>query len=259
MQTSMQNPMETSMQPSMQQNQMQQNQMQQNQMQQPSMQNPMQQNQMQQPSILNTQNKLQESSKPLEKQIEKQVQRQVEKQVERQVANQISDIGYDANYVRYQQDGQQAEANQISLDTQKFRMEIGNPNVVGPFINTGLKYYDDIYTESTGAPGPKDAMISELKYGDYNYIGPINRGMINKEYTFISPTNWFPVPPHPPVCVTNKSCTTCPVQMSDGGRDGRDYMNWASWDDFDKARRFTGDMNINTKYIKEVLNNPGDY
>jgi len=98
-------------------------------------------------------------------------------------------------------------------------------------------------------------MANELKYGDYNYIGPINKGMINKEYTYVSPTNWYPIPPVPPVCVTNKSCTTCPVQMTDG----RDYMQFANLDDFDKARRFTGDMNINLKYVKEVLNNPDGF
>jgi hypothetical protein len=79
--------------------------------------------------------------------------------------------------------------------------------------------------------------------------------MINPEYTFISPSNWYPIPPHPPVCVTNKSCTTCPVMMSDG----KDYMQFASLDDFDKSRRFTGDMGINIEYIKNILNNPDGY
>jgi hypothetical protein len=41
--------------------------------------------------------------------------------------------------------------------------------------------------------------------------------------------------------------------------DGRDYMQFANLDDFDKARRFTGDMNINLKYVKEVLNNPDGF
>jgi hypothetical protein len=159
------------------------------------------------------------------------------------------------NYVEYQQDGQEKKENENSLEENKFRMDIGNPDVVKPFINSGLKYYNDIYTESTGADKSKDSVNNELKYGDFNYIGPINKGMINKEYTFVSPTNWYPIPPHPPVCVTNRSCTTCPVQITDG----KDYMQWASWDDFDKARRFTGDMNINVKYIKEVLNNPDGY
>jgi len=79
--------------------------------------------------------------------------------------------------------------------------------------------------------------------------------MTNSDYTFVSPNNWFPVPPHPPVCVTNKKCTTCPIQISDG----KDYMAWASLDDFDNARRFTGNMGINIDYVKNVLNNDNGY
>jgi hypothetical protein len=163
-------------------------------------------------------------------------------------------ITYDSDYVEYQQNGDQARATEESWENNKFRMQVADPAAVIPILKAGEKYYQDIYTESTGAPPPNVAMANELKYGDYNYVGPINKGMINKEYTYVAPTNWYPIPPVPPVCVTNKSCTTCPVQMTDG----RDYMQFANLDDFDKSRRFTGDMNINLKYIKEVLNNPGD-
>jgi hypothetical protein len=162
------------------------------------------------------------------------------------------DATYDANYVEYQQDGLQKDANKISEEQNIFRMSVGNPNIVKPYIKDGEKYYDNIFSVSTGAPTANQAQNNELKYGYYNYLGPINKGMINKDYTFISPENWYPIPPFPQVCVTNKRCTTCPIQISDG----KDYMSFASVEDFDKARRFTGNMNINTDYIKEVLNNP---
>lgn len=165
------------------------------------------------------------------------------------------DISYDANYVEYQQDGLQKEANRISAKQNIFKMGIGNPNIVRPYIKDGEKYYDMIFSESTNAPTMQEAQNNELKYGYYNYIGPLNKGMINKDYTFISPENWYPIPPHPPICVTNKSCTTCPIQMTDG----KDYMPFATVEDFDKARRFTGSMNINTEYVKKVLNNPDGF
>ena len=98
-------------------------------------------------------------------------------------------------------------------------------------------------------------MNSELRYGDLNYLAPLNKGMANKDYTFISPNNWFPIPPVPPVCVTNKNCTTCPIIMSDG----KDYMAWADVNDFDKSRRFTGNMGINIDYVKNVLNDSNGY
>jgi hypothetical protein len=36
-------------------------------------------------------------------------------------------------------------------------------------------------------------------------------------------------------------------------------MHWAPWDEFDRARRFTGDMGINIDYVKNVLNNPNGF
>jgi hypothetical protein len=166
-----------------------------------------------------------------------------------------NDSTYGVNTVEYQQDGLQQEANDISGKQNIFKMGVGNPNIVRPYIKDGEQYYDTIFSESVNAPTSGEALTNELKYGYYNYVGPLNKGMINKDYTFVSPENWYPIPPHPPVCVTNKKCTTCPIQITDG----KDYMSFASIEDFDKARRFTGSMNINTKYVKEVLNNPDGF
>jgi hypothetical protein len=165
------------------------------------------------------------------------------------------DATFDSGYVKYQQDGMQALDDKAALKNNIFRASIGNQEVVQEYLQDGKKYYNDIFTWSTDAPKSYEALNSELKYGDYNYIGPLNKGMINKAYTFISPTNWYPIPPFPPVCVTNKRCTTSPVVISDGN----DYMNFAALEDFDNARRFTGDMGINIDYIKNVLNNPTAY
>lgn len=164
-------------------------------------------------------------------------------------------VPYSANYVQYQQDGLEKAQDKVSTEINKFRRDIADQEAVVPWSKEGYKYYSDIFTRSVGAPPASEALTNELQYGDYNYIGPINKGMINKDYTFVAPTNWYPIPPHPPVCVTNKSCTTCPIQISNG----KDYMQWASWEDFDQARRFTGDMGINVDYVKNVLNNPGNF
>ncbi len=166
-----------------------------------------------------------------------------------------SSISFDESYVQYQKNGLQKLDELDALKNNIFRASIGDQQVVQEYLQDGVKYNDRIYSYSTDAPKTYEALNSELKYGDYNYIGPLNKGMINKAYTFINPTNWYPIPPFPPVCVTNKSCTTCPVQMNDGNN----YMNFASLEDFDKARRFTGDMRINVDYIKNVLNNPNGY
>lgn len=164
-------------------------------------------------------------------------------------------ITYDVGYVEYQSDGLQKQENDLSFKNKMFKMEIGEPDVVKPFINDGSDYYNKIYSYSSKAPTPSQSLNSELRYGDYNYISPLNKGMTNSSYTFISPNNWYPVPPHPRVCVTNKNCITQPIQISDG----KDYMAWATLEDFDKSRRFTGNMGINIDYIKNVLNNDEGY
>jgi hypothetical protein len=165
------------------------------------------------------------------------------------------DPSFDVGYVNYQKDGLQKIEDEMSEKNALFRASIGNQDVVRGFFKDGNTFYNSIYTVSTDAPKTYESLNSEMKYGNYNYIAPLNKGMINKEYTFISPTNWYPIPPHPPVCVTNKNCITSPVLISDG----KDYMNFANLEDFDNARRFTGDMNINIDYIKNVLNNPNSY
>lgn len=166
-----------------------------------------------------------------------------------------SPITYDAGYVQYQQDGLQKQENDVSFENALFKMGIGQENIVKPFMKDGSTYYNRIQSYSSKAPTPSESLNSELRYGDYNYISPLNKGMTNSDYTFISPNNWYPVPPHPPVCVTNKQCTTCPIMISDG----QDYMNWATLEDFDKSRRFTGNMGINIDYVKNVLNNDEGY
>ena len=166
-----------------------------------------------------------------------------------------SPITYDDGYVQYQQDGLQKQENDVSLDIALLRMGMGQENIVKPFVRDGSSYYNKIKSYSSKAPTSSEALNSELRYGDYNYISPINSGMTNSDYTFISPNNWYPIPPHPPVCVTNKQCTTCPIQITDG----KDYMHWATLEDFDKSRRFTGNMGINIDYVKNVLNNDEGY
>ena len=150
----------------------------------------------------------------------------------------------------------QMEVDNSATDLKKNieRLYEGDKRVTESYIKDGNNYYNNIYARSNPSDQKVD-MISELKYGDFNYISPLNKGMANKSYTFISPDNWYPIAPVPPVCVTNRSCLTSPVVISSG----QDYMNWADVNDFDKSRRFTGNMGINIDYVKEVLNNSDGY
>ena len=155
-------------------------------------------------------------------------------------------VTFDTTQLRKLDDKQVEQAN-------LFRMQIGNQNVVSEYLLDGKAYYDKLYTNSTNAPIASKLINNELSYGDYNYIGPLNAGMINPSYTYISPSNWYPIPPFPPVSVgTNPSIVTAII--NDNGN-GNNYMNFANLKDFDKTSRFTGNQNINIEYIKKFLNN----
>ena len=169
--------------------------------------------------------------------------------------NAIKDVKDDTQYISYQTDGKQDNEEKQVVERKEFRSSVGNPEIVNANKESAAKQYSNLYTRSEGVPLPEQIIANEMRYGDFNYIAPSNKGMINKTYTVVSPNNWYPIPPHPPVCVTNTKCTTCPVLMSNG----QNYMNFATLEEFDQSRRFTGSMNINTDYVKEVLNNPNGY
>lgn len=158
-------------------------------------------------------------------------------------------------YVTYQNNGDERKDQTMAKERKMFRLREGNPDVVNSYVASGKKTYQDIYTRSDGSIDPKELETDEYKYGDFNYIAPTNRGMIDKTYTMVSPNNWYPIAPHPPVCVTNKKCVTSPVIISDGNN----YMNYANITEFDQARRFTGNMNINVDYVKNILNSDNGY
>lgn len=48
---------------------------------------------------------------------------------------------------------------------------------------------------------------------DFNTLPSDNGLEVSSEYgeTFLPPKDWYPVPPHPPVCKPERSCPVCPV------------------------------------------------
>jgi hypothetical protein len=65
-------------------------------------------------------------------------------------------------------------------------------------------------------------------------------------YSFIPPKDWYPTAPYPPVCSSDKTCLVQPVFIDDS------TMNLKEWI---TNQRVTPPDNINTEYIKNVLNN----
>lgn len=45
---------------------------------------------------------------------------------------------------------------------------------------------------------------------DYNRL-PISNLEYDHGYTFMPPKDWYPTPPKPPICITDKKCPVCPM------------------------------------------------
>jgi hypothetical protein len=102
--------------------------------------------------------------------------------------------------------------------------------------------------ERVGIKADKDLVRSDMPYNDYNHL-PIPKDYVSIAtdygYSFLPPEKWYPEPPFPPVCVTEKRCPVVPLYTTGTN------INLKDWN---SSRRVTPPDNINTKYVKEVLN-----
>lgn len=102
--------------------------------------------------------------------------------------------------------------------------------------------------EREGARNESGTIVNEIEYTDYNHL-PLadgyNVGDFEYGYSFLPPEKWYPEPPFPPLCVSEKRC---PVMPSYTTGTPLDVKEW------NEARRVTPPDNIKTKYIKEKLN-----
>ena len=89
---------------------------------------------------------------------------------------------------------------------------------------------------------------NELPYTDYNHL-PVAAGYKSTDYEFgysyIPPELWFPTPPRPPICVTEKRCPIMPVLANGTPADVKE---------FHASRRILPPDRINTDYIDDKLN-----
>jgi hypothetical protein len=64
-------------------------------------------------------------------------------------------------------------------------------------------------------------------------------------YSFLPPDKWYPEPPHPPVCVSEKRCPVCPTYTTGVPADVKEW---------DSTRRITGPYHVNTEYVEDKMN-----
>lgn len=109
--------------------------------------------------------------------------------------------------------------NDIKLDKKEDLTEQKNP--------TDQKEQQNLHIDGMNGPNGSGSDLSFLKYlnkydgekyddKEYKDLNSMPTFDITKDsyengYSFMPPTNWYPVPPHPPVCVTDNRCPVCPV------------------------------------------------
>lgn len=102
--------------------------------------------------------------------------------------------------------------------------------------------------EANGSREDDDVALNDLPYTDYHHI-PLGDSYKPSEfeygYSFLPPEKWYPTPPFPPVCVSEKRCPVCPVFTTGTPIDVKEWNS---------SRKITQPAGINTKYIKDTLN-----
>lgn len=114
--------------------------------------------------------------------------------------------------------------------------------------NLGYVYSPNRRYTNSGSRVESGVMQNEMNYTDYNTL-PIGANIDTKvddfTYTFLPPDKWYPIPPHPPVCVAEKECPVCPMNTSGTVADLKELGN---------ASRVTPGDQINAKYVNEKIN-----
>jgi hypothetical protein len=115
-----------------------------------------------------------------------------------------------------------------------------------PYQSTGSQSETIKITDnSRRIDGPLD---NELQYSDYNLL-PIAAGYKSHAYeygySFLPPEKWYPQPPRPPICVTEKRAAVCPVYTDGAPVDVKEFYS---------SNRITPPDLINTDYVNEKLN-----
>lgn len=102
--------------------------------------------------------------------------------------------------------------------------------------------------EANGSRSEDDVVVNDMPYTDYHHI-PLGDTYKPSDfeygYSFLPPEKWYPTPPFPPVCVSEKRCPVCPTFTNGTPVDVKEW---------NASSKITPPAGINTKYIKDTLN-----
>lgn len=98
-----------------------------------------------------------------------------------------------------------------------------------------------------GGKTRNDILTNEMVYSDFNRMPPsFNKNDFEYGYSYLPPSDWFPLPAYPPVCVSN--CNTNAPQPV--------YLDSTTMDlkDWHETQKITPPDSINTSFITNELN-----
>jgi hypothetical protein len=111
-----------------------------------------------------------------------------------------------------------------------------------------LKRLDEQGVQQNGSRVSDGTLNDERAYSSFHQLPmPDNYDKDAFEYgdSFLPPEKWYPQPPIPPVCVSEKQANVCPMLTTGAPSDVKEWNS---------SRRITGPDNINVKYVKDKLN-----
>jgi hypothetical protein len=114
-----------------------------------------------------------------------------------------------------------------------------------PRSYTGAENLDQIAV--SGGRTRNDLLVNDMIYSDFNRLPPsFNDKDFEYGYSFLPPKDWFPLPPYPPVCVSNEP--SYPVQPM--------YMDTITMDlkEWHATQKITPPDSINTSFVTNELN-----
>jgi hypothetical protein len=115
-------------------------------------------------------------------------------------------------------------------------------------LKSGTLNADDPQIERDGSRRTDGIITNDLQYDtDYNHLPLAEEYDQSRDYeygySFLPPSQWYPQPPFPPVCVAEKQCPVCPMYTTGTPVDMKE------WND---STRIAPPDNINTKFIKKL-------
>jgi len=205
---------------------------------------------------INTSNpELAASLSNLKTQVTSSVQQQMP-QLQQQVQQQVQQMQQQVQQM--QQPPQMPEVQECTTCQAPSTQDLKNNQDVKMIVNennyNGYRYTPVRKYPYNGSRMEDGILASEMSYTDYNSI-PLGQNLDTMEqdfsYTFLPPDRWYPVPPHPPVCVAEKECPVCPVIVVNSSGNNADITNLKEWNN---ATRITPGDQINTNYINDKIN-----